>query len=217
MILCNYYLWPYKTPTIQDFIRIVYKQLSSCGGMAEMNQYDQFSFDYHWLLSDHVLSGKPFIEQFGYLLDSLPSGSMLLDCSCGIGVLTIALAQRGLSVWGSDLSPGMIERARERAAEQNTKISFTVGAWRDLPTIFHNKFDIAFCVGNSIGHCSSREETIASLQGIRAVLNDNGTLVLDSRNWEKLCRERERFTALGIRIRNGLRCIPLYMELPCLV
>jgi ubiquinone/menaquinone biosynthesis C-methylase UbiE len=142
---------------------------------------------------------------------------MLLDCSCGIGVQSIALAQRGFSVWGSDVSPGMIEQARKRAAEQGIKISFTVGAWKDLPTIFHNKFDIAFCLGNSIGHCSSREEMIASIQGIRAVLNNNGTLILDSRNWEKLCRDKDRFTTLGIRIRNGLRYIPLYMELPCLV
>jgi hypothetical protein len=37
------------------------RELSAGKGMGEMNQYDQFSLDYHWLLSDNVLSGKPFI------------------------------------------------------------------------------------------------------------------------------------------------------------
>ena len=112
---------------------------------------------------------------------------------------------------GIGLSPGMVEQARERATEQGAKISFTVSAWKDLPTVFHNKFEIALCLGNSIGHCRSRAEMIKSFQGIRAVLNKNGMLILDSRNWEKLCRERQRFTPMGIRIRNGLRCIPLYV------
>ncbi|MGA2222473.1 MAG: methyltransferase domain-containing protein [Verrucomicrobiia bacterium] len=176
-----------------------------------MNQYDQFSLDYHWLYSDNILSGKPFIEQFSYLLDSLPSGSLLLDCSCGIGVLTIALKQQGFSVWGSDLSPGMIARARERSAEKGIEIPYLISAWKDLPTVFPNKFDLAFCLGNSIGHCSSREEMLASFQGIHTVLNRNGTLILDSRNWETICCERKRFTTTGTRKRNGLQCIPLYV------
>jgi 2-polyprenyl-3-methyl-5-hydroxy-6-metoxy-1,4-benzoquinol methylase len=180
-------------------------------GDAEMNQYDQFTLDYHWLYSDHVLAGTSFVEQFGSLLDSLPSDSRLLDCSCGIGVHAIALAQRGFSVWGTDSSPGMIARAGERSAERGTGISFTVSTWIQLPTAFHQEFDVAFCLGNSIGHCSSREEMIASFQGIHAILSENAMLVVDSRNWEKLCRDRTRFTILGIRVRNGMRCIPLYV------
>jgi len=176
-----------------------------------MNQYDQFSLDYHWLFSDNVLAGKPFLEHFGNLLDSLSSKSKLLDCSCGIGIDAIALSQRGFPIWGSDLSPGMIARARERSAEQGVEISFTVSAWRDLPTVFNHKFNVTFLLGNSIGHCNNREEMIASFQGIRAILDDDGALILDSRNWEKLDRERIRFTPMGIRIRNGLRCIPLYV------
>jgi hypothetical protein len=69
----------------------------------KMNQYDQFSLDYHWLYSDNVLSGKPFLEQFGNLLDSMPSDSRLFDCSCGIGVHVVALAQRVFFVWGKQI------------------------------------------------------------------------------------------------------------------
>ena len=34
---------------------------------------------------------------------------------------------------------------------------------------------------------------------------------MDSRNWEKLRRERPRFSVLGAREREGKRCIPLYV------
>jgi 2-polyprenyl-3-methyl-5-hydroxy-6-metoxy-1,4-benzoquinol methylase len=177
----------------------------------KMNQYNQFSLDYHWLYSDNVLSGKPFLKQFGNLLDSMASNSRLLDCSCGIGVHAVALAHRGFSVWGTDSSPEMIAQARERSNSVGTKVPFTVSTWQELPQVFDQKFDVAFCLGNSIGHCNGRQEMISSFQGIRATLRDNGMLVLDSRNWDKLCREKPRFSPMGIRVRNGIRCIPLYV------
>ena len=52
---------------------------------------------------------------------------------------------------------------------------------------------------------------VASLRGIRAVLKDGGRLVLDSRNWEKLRRDRPRFQVMGVRDRAGVRCTPLYV------
>jgi SAM-dependent methyltransferase len=105
----------------------------------------------------------------------------------------------------------MVARGRERSADGGSEIAFAVSTWKELHTILHQEFDVAFCLGNSIGHCGSREEMIASFQGIHAVLRNGGLLVLDSRNWEKLFREKTRFTTLGIRVRNGLRCIPLYV------
>ena len=179
---------------------------------GSMNQYDQFSLDYHWLYSDNVLAGEPFLEQFANLLDSIPPNSRLLDCSCGIGVHAFALARRGFSVSGADSSPGMIARAQERSEDPGTKVPFIVSTWQELPRAFDQEFDVAFCLGNSIGHCNGRQEMMSSFQGIRTILKSNGMLVLDSRNWEKLHREKPRFTTMGVRIRNGIRCTPLYVR-----
>lgn len=176
-----------------------------------MNQYDQFSTDYHWLYSDGVLAGKPFLEEFGSLLNSIPSGSKILDCSCGIGVHAIALAKRGFSVYGTDYSPGMVEQAKERSISADIKIPFSVSAWNELPQKLDQLFDVTFCLGNSVGHCRNKVEMISSFQGIRAILKKEGLLVLDSRNWEKLQRVKPRFSTTGSRSRNGIRCIPLYV------
>jgi len=175
-----------------------------------MNQYDEFSADYHWLYSDGVLAGKPFLEQFEGLLKSIPSNSRILDCSCGIGVHALALAGQGFSVCGTDGSAGMVAQAKERSRGANIEIPFTVSAWNDLPGKIDQVFEVAFCLGNSIGHCANKQEMISSFKGIRSVLKKNGLLILDSRNWEKLHQVKSRFSPTGPRMRHGIRCIPLY-------
>jgi len=59
------------------------------------------------------------------------------------------------------------------------------------------------------GHDPS-EYAVSSLRGIRGALKKDAMFVLDSRNWEKLRADRIRFMVLGIRVRNGVRCIPVY-------
>src|SRR6478735_4424330 len=52
------------------------------------------------------------------LLDWLPTdlrGRRLLDAGCGTGALAVAAARRGARVVAVDLSPTLIELARERA------------------------------------------------------------------------------------------------------
>ena len=176
-----------------------------------MKQYDQFSADYHWLYSDEVLAGKHFLEQFNDLLKSIPLNSMILDCSCGIGQNTIALAEKGFTVYGSDESQGMIEQAKERSKSLNIKIPFIRSTWAELPLKIDHSFDIIFCLGNSIGHCKNKDEMISSLKGIHSTLKTGGLLVLDSRNWEKLFFSKPRFTLTGSGLRNNIKCIPLYV------
>jgi ubiquinone/menaquinone biosynthesis C-methylase UbiE len=43
----------------------------------------------------------------------LPKGSKILDVGCGTGHLAAELARRGYETWGTDLSEGMIQYARE--------------------------------------------------------------------------------------------------------
>ena len=47
----------------------------------------------------------------------LTAGARVLDAGCGSGQFAIALAERGARVTGIDLSPEMIRRARDHAAE----------------------------------------------------------------------------------------------------
>jgi magnesium-protoporphyrin O-methyltransferase len=71
------------------------------------------------------------------LLSWLPedlSGRRLLDAGCGTGALAIEAAQRGAEVVAIDLSPTLVELARERLGHQPgaERVRFMVGDMRQL-------------------------------------------------------------------------------------
>lgn len=176
-----------------------------------MLEYAKLAMDYHWLFSDRALTGEPFIDRHREVFSSLNKDASILDCACGIGVHVVALARRGYAMTGADASEVMVRDAMERAREAAVSVNFAISKWTDLA---HNlpgqQFDLILCSGNSIGLCHDEEEMIHSLQGMRSVLKEGGTLLLDSQNWEKMRAERQRFMLLGSRDRGGRHCIPLY-------
>ena len=176
-----------------------------------MSGYDPMAEDYHWIVPDELLSGEAFTERHQDLLSSLPPGASILDCACGIGSEAIALARRGYRVQGSDASSGLVDRARQRAREAGVDVGFTACLWEQLPErLAGEHFDLVLCLGNSISHSPDREAMLRSLGAMREMLKDGGTLVVDSRNWEKLRRERPRFSTPDHVIeRDGEKCVTL--------
>ena len=78
-----------------------------------------------------VRAGRDEMRQT--LLGWLPKrldGCRLLDAGCGTGALACAVARRGASVIGVDISTRLIELARERA-EGQTRVDFAVGDMLD--------------------------------------------------------------------------------------
>jgi 2-polyprenyl-3-methyl-5-hydroxy-6-metoxy-1,4-benzoquinol methylase len=68
----------------------------------------------------------------------------IIDIACGTGRHSIELAKRGYNLTGIDLSAALINRAKEKAAEQNVKVDFSTGDARNLP--FENEFDLAIMI-----------------------------------------------------------------------
>jgi len=91
---------------------------------ATTDEYDAFASDYHWLYSDRVLSGAPFVDSYATVLRSLPPQARILDCACGIGIHSLALARHGYDVRSTDASGGMIAEARRRAALEGLGVEF---------------------------------------------------------------------------------------------
>lgn len=54
-------------------------------------------------------------DVFAGYVDEVPTTGQALDLACGTGSAAVWLAQRGLAVWGLDVSAVAIERARELA------------------------------------------------------------------------------------------------------
>lgn len=175
-----------------------------------MDPYAGFARDYDWLYSDFQQIGDRNVEGLEPELALLES-PRILDCACGTGLLTLALARRGYEVAGTDASTEMVAQARTRAERDGLRLDLSPCDWKSLPQHFGREFDLVTCCGNSIGHCRSESEMVEALTAMRKVLRPAGRLILDSRNWETLLSERVRFTCFGPRERDGERCVPLYV------
>ena len=83
-------------------------------------------------------------QEVDFLVDALglAPGMRVLDVGCGPGRHALALAARGITVHGVDLSPEFVALARD--ASTGMSATFEVLDVRDLT--FHREFDAAICL-----------------------------------------------------------------------
>ncbi|MEO5839556.1 MAG: class I SAM-dependent methyltransferase [Acidimicrobiales bacterium] len=88
----------------------------------------------NWVRDEDVydLMLMPFNVALLDALDPQP-GERVLDIGCGFGSTSLAASARGAEVQGVDISPPMIKRARERAAEAEASATFTVADAQEDP------------------------------------------------------------------------------------
>ena len=100
---------------------------------------------------------------------------IILDCSCGLGLHTIAFQEAGLRVQGADRSAFAVGRARELSCMAGHNIPFFISSWQELPIHTFDRFDTIFC--DALSWIATRAEFAAALQGFRAVLRPDGVLL----------------------------------------
>ena len=105
----------------------------------------------------------------------LAPGSRIVDVPCGSGRHSIALAARGHTVTGLDISAEAIEHARRAAAEADVKVDFHLAEMRDVPP---DGFDAAVCMGNSFGYLDPAG-TRAFVAALASAVRPGGGLVVD--------------------------------------
>lgn len=111
--------------------------------------------------------------------DGPPGGSLAVaDLGCGTGPVCLLLAEAGHEVVGVDVSPAMIERARDKSRAAGASIRFEVGD-ASAPTLDPGTFDVVFA-----RHViwALREPTVAFRSWAR-LLNDGGRLVAVEGRW----------------------------------
>jgi SAM-dependent methyltransferase len=142
-----------------------------------------------------------FVQWEGRLAHELPffdrlfdgrDGLRVLDAACGTGQHTIALARRGHQAVGADLSRPMVDRARENAAAAGADVTFAVAGLGNLATL-GGTFDVALCLGNSLPHLLTASAVDGALTDFATVLRPGGLLVIQNRNFDRVCSERKRF------------------------
>jgi toxoflavin synthase len=119
---------------------------------------------------------RTHIEAFTLLaLVGDTTGRTVLDVACGEGFYTRLLKQRGAAhVTGVDLSPGMIDLARQQEASHQLGIEYVVGDARCLPRDGH--FDLAVAA-YLLNYAHDRSELQAMCNGIARCLKPGGRFV----------------------------------------
>jgi len=108
----------------------------------------------------------------------------VLDAACGTGRHAALLHSWGLCVEAADVSPRMLERARSTFGEPEGL------AWRlrgfEQPVAAAEPFDLAICVGNSLGLAPDRDNIRQAVANLLAAVRPGGALVVQVLNLWRL-------------------------------
>ncbi len=140
-----------------------------------MNDYQNLSIDYDVLQpKEEIFKQKPFFKK----LVEKYSIKTCLDCACGTGWHLFMLNKFGLKCVGSDLSDGMLKKARKNL--KNLSIALKNENFRSLSKSWKEKFDMIICMTTSFPHNSTDKEAIQTLKSMYDRLNDGGIVVIDN-------------------------------------
>jgi SAM-dependent methyltransferase len=89
---------------------------------------------------------KNTLHEVDFLLEelSVPPGARILDVGCGTGRHSIELARRGYRMTGLDLTPSMLERAKEKATTAGIHVDWVRGDATKFA--IDTPFDAAICL-----------------------------------------------------------------------
>jgi glycine/sarcosine N-methyltransferase len=118
--------------------------------------------------------------------------STMLDVSIGSGSMTLPVLDMGITLSGSDLSEHMLERCVKKAETRGHSIFTLQSDFRQVSEKFRKTFDCVASSGNSLGYVSNADVE-KTLEEMDRLIKPGGYLYLDTRNWEKILREHQRF------------------------
>lgn len=129
-----------------------------------------------------------FIVNWHYIQKYLPAKGAVLDNGAGPGKYAMELAKRGYTVTLTDLTPGLVELAQEKAKQLGFSERFEgfhVRDARELAGIPDLYFDAALMMG-PLYHLQQEEDRRAALTELRRVTKPGGIVFIAVRsrqNW----------------------------------
>lgn len=126
-------------------------------------------------------------------------GKRLLDVGCGTGKSFMEMLPRGWQVTACDISPAMLEQAREKAAG---RVELVVADMLELPEF--GEFDLVWALDDAVNYLLSRDELERALAGMRSNLAPHGLLLFDL---NALPAYRTFFAETEVIERNGRRLV----------
>ncbi len=155
-----------------------------------MTAFDNLAIAYDGAIEweDRLKREIPFLLNCIYKADA-----KVLDMACGSGRHAISLAENGCEVTAFDNSEVMIDRAKAIANEMNVQVEFIVAEMNDMDKAVNGKFDLIYCVGNSLSLLNDQIELSRVISLVHSFLTKGGTFVFQVLNFEEIIGTGFRF------------------------
>ncbi|SHJ63787.1 Methyltransferase domain-containing protein [Anaerobranca californiensis DSM 14826] len=141
-----------------------------------MDFYQRFSQYY-----DDIFPFAP--QQYSFLISLVKEKDWILDIGCGTGNYIIELCKNNdIYGVGLDLDPAMIAKAVTKG-EGLANLQLLVKNMLEIDEL-KEKFDLAYCIGNSLPHLVEKSLIKEFIQKVFGILRDNGKLVLQTVNYD---------------------------------
>ncbi|GAB3252531.1 class I SAM-dependent methyltransferase [Chitinimonas naiadis] len=168
--------------------------------------YDNLAPYYHLIYQDWPASVRRQGEQLSAVIESTwPGSACVLDVSCGIGTQAIALAEKGYSVIGSDLSGKAVERACLESVNWGVDIPFSVCNVREAHAHHGSGFDVVISADNSLPHLLNDRDLLHALRNMHDCLADGGGCLITVRDYAQEERGRNLHKPYGVRMEGNKR------------
>jgi SAM-dependent methyltransferase len=159
--------------------------------------YNQLADDYDVMtgFEQRFVTERPFfhllVERYGI--------RRALDAGCGTGLHALLLAQLGVAVTAIDISPTMLDYVARHGKEMGLHIHTMQASFDTLAGKFPATFDAIFCLGNTLAHLLTADELRTALSNFAAILVQDGVLIVQLVNFERLLRSKERIQSVKER------------------
>jgi SAM-dependent methyltransferase len=156
---------------------------------------------------DIFYQDKPYAAEATFIADALNrycgrKCEILLELACGTGQHAFELEKMGYEIVATDYSEDLLDVAKRKAKEKNSRVKFSQQDMRNLD-LRGETFDAAYCLFDSIGYVQTNFALNLALNGIHRHLRPKGIFIFEFwhaaamiKNYEPV-RERNWKTADG--------------------
>ncbi|QGU96312.1 methyltransferase domain-containing protein [Clostridium bovifaecis] len=149
--------------------------------------------------------------QLNFIKKRAKDKKRILDLAAGTGNYSIALAKEGYDVVAIDLDSEMVRKIKEKARGKEVKIRAISMDMKEVDKI-EDKFDLIFCIGNSLVHLDSKEEIEEVISKLYNLLNKDGVLIIQIINYDRIIEKNIKGLPTIDRSEKGIRFVRDYEE-----
>lgn len=148
--------------------------------------------------------------QFEFMTKRFKDKKNILDLAAGTGNYSIALSKLGFNVVAVDLDEEMIRKIEAKNEEEKTSVKPHKLDMKKINELKDYNFDGIICIGNSLVHLDNMEEIKNVLSKMHDLLNDNGVVILQIVNYDRVLKKNVKELPLIDRPEYGVRFIRNY-------